>query len=78
MSSTKRQSGESYQALGDLQRTVETWALKNADKLKRSCASCTYAVRSGPFKCAVYLVTPPINVIMTGCDAYSDHDDIPF
>lgn len=78
MSSIKRQSGESYQALGDLQALAEAWALKNADKLKRSCASCTYAVRSGAFKCSAYNAVPPLDTIMNGCSGYSDSDDIPF
>lgn len=81
MSSIKsmpRTSGESYQAQSDLNNLVQDWALKNADKLRRSCVSCTYAVRSGPFKCAVYSITPPIDVIMNGCDSFSDNDDIPF
>lgn len=81
MSSTKpveRTGGERYQAESNLLSLVKVWALKDADKLKRSCASCTYAVRSGPFKCAAYNTVPPIDVIMNGCDGYSDSDDIPF
>ena len=78
MSSIKRTSGESYKAIGDLQIFAEEWALKNADKIRRSCASCTYAVRSGPFRCAVYSVVPPIDVIMDGCASYIDTDYIPF
>ena len=78
MSSIKRTSGDSYKALGDLQVFAEEWALKNADKIKRNCASCTYAVRSGPFKCCVYNAVPPIDVIMNGCESYCDSDYIPF
>ncbi len=78
MSSIKRRGGESYQAIGNLLASVENWALRDADKIKRSCASCTYAVRSGPFKCCVYDAVPPIDVIMNGCESYSDSDDVPF
>lgn len=78
MSSIKRTGGEAYQSINDLTAAVEAWALKSSDKIKRSCASCTYAHRDGPFKCAVYRVTPPLDVIMNGCASYSDADDIPF
>lgn len=81
MSSSKavaRSSGAGYQAKSDLNNLVEEWALKNAHEIRRSCASCTYAHRSGPFKCSKYDATPPIDVIMNGCDGYSDCDDIPF
>lgn len=78
MSSTKRIGGEAYQSIQTLNVMVEDWALKNADRIKRSCASCTYANREGPFKCSVYNVTPPLDVIMNGCPSYSDNDDIPF
>lgn len=75
MSSTPRNC---YDAKNDLNKLVEEWALKNADKIKRSCASCTYAMREGPFRCQAYGATPPIDVIMNGCDGYSDVNDIPF
>ena len=75
---TLRGGAESYDARNSLNNLVQEWALKNADKIKRSCESCTYAQRSGPFKCSKYLVVPPIDVIMNGCDGYSDSDDIPF
>ncbi len=81
MSSIKsipREGIESFQAQNDLNNLVQAWALKNADKIKRSCASCTYAMHEGPFKCCVYSITPPLDVIMNGCDSYSNTDDIPF
>lgn len=78
MSSMKRSSGESYKALGDLNSFLEDWALENAGKLRRSCASCVYAVKDGPFKCSLYNMVPPINVIMDGCSDHNDNDAIPF
>jgi len=78
MSFKRENSAEACQALNNLIHSVEDWAVKNGDKLRRSCASCTYAHRTGPFKCAVYRVTPPLDVIMNGCDSYSDYDQLPF
>lgn len=78
MSSIKRDGAEAYQVLNNLLSLVQGWALKDADKIKRSCASCTYAVRSGPFKCSAFNTVPPIDIIINGCAEYSDSDDIPF
>ena len=73
-----RDSGEAYQIKNDLNTVVQDWALKNADKLKRSCSSCVYARKEGSFICSKYSLVPPLNVIMNGCEGYSDCDDIPF
>ena len=78
MSSIKRIGGESYQAMSNFRNIIEEWALKDADKIKRSCNSCVYAVKDGPFKCSAYNTVPPLSVIMNGCSSYSDNDDIPF
>lgn len=76
--SIARTGGEAYQAQNNLLSLVQAWALRDADKLKRNCASCTYAKREGSFKCQAYGVVPPLDVIMNGCEGYSDSDDIPF
>lgn len=81
MSSSKptlRSTVMAGQARSDLNNAVQSWALENADKIRRSCANCVYANKSGPFICSKYLVTPPLDVIMNGCDGHSDIDDIPF
>lgn len=69
---------ESRLAANNLNEAVLRWALRDAYKLRRSCGSCVYANLSGPFKCSVYNAVPPIDVIMNGCESYSDTDDIPF
>ncbi len=76
--SSRRNSAESLQALNTLLCFVENWAVENGDKLRRSCASCVYAQRTGPFKCSLYNMTPPLDTIMDGCNEYSDKEVIPF
>jgi len=81
MSSTKivaREGVEARLARNDLNNIVQDWAIKNAHKIRRSCESCTYAKRTGSFSCSKYGVVPPLDVIIKGCDGYSDCDDIPF
>ncbi len=78
MSSIKRDSIEGCQALCDLNNIVETWALKNAIKIRSSCASCVHAMKDGPFKCTLYNVVPPLSVIINGCGSYTDNDPLPF
>lgn len=75
---TLRANALAYSAKVDLHVAITDWARKNTVELTRSCSSCVYAVKDGPFRCALYNATPPIDVIMDGCDSYFDIDDIPF
>ena len=78
MSSIKRDAIDAEQALANLDSVIAEWALTNATKIRRSCASCIYAAKSGPFYCALYNTVPPLDVIMDGCNKYEDEDPMPF
>ncbi|QWY83388.1 hypothetical protein [Rhizobium phage RHph_X3_2] len=44
----------------------------------RTCESCRFMARGGPAFCQRYNMTPPVEVIMAGCDAYEDQGQLPF
>lgn len=65
-------------AAADLRDALYKWASKYGGEVVAGCGSCTFARRTGPFQCDKFKTVPPLEVILKGCEAYSDVDDIPF
>lgn len=62
----------------DLSVALNDWLKKHGGEMVASCASCRNMRREGPAFCDKFGMTPPIDVIQKGCEAYEDESDIPF
>ena len=64
----------------ELSLKLNEWLANNGPQgLFRSCANCAHMARSpDPVLCKLYGMTPPIDVVMAGCDAHADEADPPF
>lgn len=70
---TLRDSPAATEATNELSIRIANWfRLVGADTVVRTCASCRNMSRVGPAVCELAQVTPPIDVIMSGCDKYED------
>lgn len=58
----------------DLSGKLNEWLERSGpDGLFRTCGSCRQMARDpSPAYCHRYGMTPPLSVIMTGCDAHDD------
>jgi len=62
-----------------LSALLNTWLIEHGPVgICKTCASCLHMAQQGPALCRAFNQTPPITVIMTGCEKYEDTDDIPF
>lgn len=43
----------------------------------RTCESCNFMSKKGPALCGKFNMTPPVGVIMTGCNHHVDEAEIP-
>lgn len=68
-----RDSPAASEATNELSIRIANWfRLVGADAVVRTCATCSHMTRVGPAVCELAQVTPPIDVIMSGCDKYED------
>ena len=44
----------------------------------KTCESCHFMQKGGPAFCKRWNMTPPVEVILSSCDAYKDQGEIPF
>lgn len=44
----------------------------------KTCQSCKHMVETGPAYCALWQVTPPVEVIIAACPSHQDKEEIPF
>jgi hypothetical protein len=66
-------------ANSDLSRKLNEWLEASGPTgIFRTCGSCRHMTPAGtPATCRRYGVAPPIDVIMRGCDLYSDEAEPP-
>lgn len=68
-----RESAAANEATNELSYRIASWfRLVGADSVVRTCSTCSHMARVGPAVCELAQVTPPIDVIMSGCDKYED------
>jgi len=62
-----------------LSNALNVWLTSHGpNAIFRTCMSCTNMVQDGPAFCRLYNVTPPVAVILAGCDKHNDGEEIPF
>lgn len=73
--------GAGAQFAGDeFGRLFNEWLVKHgAVGIYRTCGNCVHMTRDpDPAFCQLFHVTPPISVIVKGCDQHEDNVNIPF
>lgn len=62
-----------------LSRALNGWLEEfGAVGIFRTCGSCIHSVKEGPAACSLFQATPPVAVILSGCENYEDEHEIPF
>lgn len=64
----------------DLSLKLNEWLARSGPNgLFRTCGSCNHMARNpNPAHCALYGMTPPVEIILVGCDAHKDEAEPPF
>ena len=78
MSSSKYHLRESHGGNIALARALNSVVQLHAGDFFRNCGNCTSMHANVPAFCNRHNVTPPAEIILTGCDDHFDVDDIPF
>lgn len=75
-----RMSVPSVDAFGnDLARALSKVLTEHGPEIVfQTCGSCKHMKEDGPAFCTKYNMTPPCSVILSGCPAHDDKEDIPF
>lgn len=69
----------SEEASLDLSGKLNEWLERSGPNgLFRTCGSCRQMQRTGPAHCLMFRATPPIDVILAGCDRHEDEAVAPF
>ncbi len=67
------------QASGDLAGSLNNWFTRwGPSTIFKNCDNCKHMVENGPAFCALYQMTPPASVIVSGCPQHDDKEEIPF
>jgi hypothetical protein len=54
-------------------KALNDWFVKHGPTaIYKTCATCQFMRQTGSALCEKYNATPPVSVIMTGCDEYRD------
>ena len=60
-------------ASADLSQLFNNWfKVQGPTAIFKTCASCQFMPKVGAARCEKFNATPPIDVIMRGCDNYQD------
>lgn len=67
------------EASTELSQKLNDWLQHSGPKaLFRTCQSCNQMRKQGPAHCDRFNMTPPIDVLMKGCDYHEDEAVAPF
>lgn len=67
---------EAGNALAD---ALNTWLTSyGPSTIFKNCDNCRHMTENGPAFCSKYGMVPPASVIVVGCPAHDDKEDIPF
>lgn len=63
-----------------LSELLNTWlTTQGPSPIFKTCASCRHMSQgNAPAVCQLYNMTPPVDVIISGCGSHDDANDIPF
>jgi hypothetical protein len=74
-----RQGPGSEQSSMDLSRALNEWlGSSGPSALFRTCGSCRQMEHTGPAFCKLFNMTPPVDIILKGCEEHQDEMELPF
>lgn len=72
-----RKSKETDEAAQELSFRIASWLrIVGPTAVIQTCATCKHMARVGPAMCELSKKTPPIEIIMRGCNKYADELDL--
>lgn len=73
-----REGDGAHASSHDLSCALNKWLTTHGTNIVKNCGNCRHMAQDGPASCGRYKSTPPIQIIMRGCDLHEDESDVPF